>query len=190
MPNTEMYQHRMIGYYPEIIAMIKEFQAIITAEAPEFDLHAEGRDHVLADAYISTMQEDRISQWEKALGIIPVADSTVSDRRETVIARIRGQGKLNTAAISSIVNAFTGGTANSWVANSTLYVEITPPPTNKSYKFANVEQELKKKVPAHIKLNVYRNYFEWGELKSMCDTWQDVKDTFDTWGDVVLYIVT
>ena len=66
-------------------------------------------------------------------------------------------------------------------------VEITPPRNNKQYQFANVEQELKHKVPAHLGFKVSRNYTEWGELKNTYATWQDVKNTFGTWEDVYLF---
>lgn len=182
-----MYQERMNSYYPPIIQSIKEFQAIIDSEYPEFEDLAEDRTKIIDDAYLTTMSEQRVEQWENILGIKPLESSSVSDRRETIIARIRGQGKLNTALINSIVNAFTGGTANSWVKDGVLYVEITPPPENKQFKFDNVEQELELKIPAHLGFKVSRNYYEWGEVKNSHATWQDVKDSFDTWQDVYVF---
>ena len=181
--SVEMYNSRMIGYYPQVIGAITEFKAIVESEAPEFDLLNTNVTNTLNDAYLSTMGEERISQWEKILGIIQLDNSTLEDRRDTIIARISGQGKLNTKLINSIVNSFTGGTANSWVEDSVLYVEITPPPNNKSYRFENVEQELSKKVPAHLGLKVSRNYYEWGEVKNNFSTWKDVLD-IGTWNDV------
>ena len=182
-----MYRERMNNYYPQVIQSIKEFQAIIDAEYPEFEDLEEGKYKLIEDAYLTTMSEQRVEQWENILGIKPLESSSVSDRRETIIARIRGQGKLNTELISSIVNAFTGGTANSWVDNSILYVEITPPPGNKQFKFANVERELSLKVPSHLGFNVSRNYYEWGDVKNNNNTWQDVKDNFDSWYDLYLF---
>lgn len=183
-----MYGQRMINYYPQVISCIQEFRSIIKAEYPEIEELSNGKDKVVNDAYLLTMTEDRIESWEKVLGISPIDDSTLDDRRDTIIARIRGQGKLNTQLISSIVNAFTGGTANSWIEDSVLYVEITPPPDNKQYKFANVEQEISKKVPAHLGFNVSRNYFTWNEIETEYTTWQDVNDGFDSWKDVYLYV--
>lgn len=180
-----MYKDRMINYYPEVVKAITEFQAIIDAEYPIFEELAEARKKVIDDAYLTTMGETRISQWEQMLGITPIKDSSVEDRRDTIIARIRGQGKLNTATINSIVNTFTGGTARSWVENSCLYVEITPPPNNKSYRFANVEQELKKKIPAHLGFNVKRNYYEWQDVLDNQVIWQNVYD-LGTWERVYL----
>ena len=183
-----MYRERMKRYYPQVIQSVLEFQAIIDSEYPEFEeLKAEQRT-VIDNAYLTTMGEERIKQWEKILSIRPVENSSLEDRRETIIARIRGQGKLNTELINLIVGTFTGGTANSWVADGTLYIEITPPPDSKSYKFENVEQELKHKLPAHLRLNVSRNYYTWGEVEAKCEFWQDVLDEFGTWEEVLLTI--
>lgn len=188
--SQSIFGQRMIDYYPQVISCIQEYRAIIKSEYPEIEAVNDRKDKTLADAYLLTMTEDRIESWEKVLNIAPLDDSTLDDRRDTIIARIRGQGKLNTELINSIVNAFTGGTANSWIADSCLYVEITPPPNNKQYKFANVEQELSKKVPAHLDFKVSRNYYEWRELQNNFATWQDVKDGCDTWNDVYLYVPT
>lgn len=182
-----MYQTRMNNYYPKVVQAITEFKAIINGEYPEFDLLAESVDGINEDAYLLTMGEKRIEQWEQLLGIRPLEDSSLSDRRETIIARIRGQGKLNTALINAIVNTFTGGTANSWIEDSVLYVEVTPPPNNKAFKFDNVEQELRLKVPAHLGFNVSRNYYDWAEVKQGNATWGDVKNNFETWNEVYIF---
>lgn len=184
--DAEIYKYRMSNYYPQVIQNILEFKAIIDGEYPEIDrLHTAAND-VVSDAYLQTMSEDRLYQWEQVLGIKPVSDSTIEDRRETIIARIRGQGKLNSAMINRIVSAFTGGTANSYLKNGTLCVEITPPPNNKSYKFDNVEQELKNKVPAHLGLNVTRNYNRWGAIQDI--DWQSVNEQFGSWREVLYSI--
>jgi hypothetical protein len=176
----------MNDYYPQVVQNISEFKAIIDAEYPEFELKSNAITRVTNDAHLSTMSLERVEQWERILGISQLEGSTLDDRRETIIARIRGQGKLNTSLINSIVNVFTGGTANSWVEGSTLYVEITPPPNNKQFKFANVEQELKNKVPSHLGFNITRRYTTWGELKDMFKTWGDVHNELPTWMDVYL----
>ena len=183
-----MYRERMINYYPQVIQAITEFQAIIDSESPEIQSLSEGVQRVIDDAYLLSMSEERIEQWENMLGIQPLENSSVEDRRDTVIARIRGQGKLNSELINIIVNTFTGGTANSWIKDSTLYVEITPPPDNKAYRFENVEQELAKKVPAHLGFKVERNYYTWEEIEKTHSTWQEVENNFNTWEDVLLFV--
>lgn len=182
-----MYRERMNAYYPEVIQKITEFKSIIDSEYPEFEDVSLIKDSVTDNAYLTTMSESRVEEWEQIFGIRPVGGSTLSDRRETIIARIRGQGKLNTELINSIVKTFTGGSANSWVEGSILYVEITPPPENKQYIFANVEQELAKKIPAHLGFQVSRNYYDWGEVKRDNSTWQDIKDNFEIWNEVFIF---
>lgn len=187
-PEVAVYKQRMLNYYPQVIQNILEFQAIISSECPEIaELHSATED-VLSNAYLTTMSETRIAQWEAVLGIRPIEGSSIEDRRDTIIARVRGQGKLNSTLINTIVNTFTGGTANSWIKDGVLYVEITPPSTSKSYRFENVEQELRNKVPAHLGLQVNRNYYTWEETKNKCATWGDVNSSFDKWEDVLLFI--
>ena len=183
-----MYRERMNDYYPQVIQAILEFQAIIDAEYPEFEALEDNNNKVLCDAYLLTMTEDRVKEWESMLRIHPLEGSSIDDRRDTVVARIRGQGKLNTKLINTIVGTFTGGTANSWVDNNILYVEITPSPTNKQYRFENVEQELSKKIPAHMGFQVSRNYYDWNEIKTNLVTWNDVKSELGTWEDVLLFV--
>lgn len=186
--NDFLIADRMLDYYPQSVRDIKEFQAIVDSEGNEFDMMKTALQSVTDNAYLTTMDEGRVEAWEKLLNIKPIENSTLDDRRDTIVARIRGQGKLNSELISSIVNAFTGGTAISYIVDSTLYVEITPPANNKSFQFPNVYQELAKKVPAHLGFVVSRNYMEWNEIQDTFATWQDVKDTCATWTDVCLYV--
>jgi hypothetical protein len=181
-------KNRMFNYYPKVIQTILEFKAITDHEGQELNDLRLGLDDLISNAYLGTMLEDRIILWESMLGIKPLDGTTFEDRRETVIARIRGQGKLNTELIDKIVNVFTGGTANSWIEDSVLYVEITPPSDNKQFIFENVEQELKNKIPAHLGLKVSRNYYTWGEVKDNHATWGDVKTEFDSWKSVYIFI--
>ena len=183
-----MYRERMTNYYPEVIKRLLEFQGIIDGEYHEFELLGECGDRIINDAYLLTMTEDRISEWEKALEIAVTEGDTLQDRREVIIARIRGQGKLNTALINSIVSAFTNGTAESWFEDSVLHVDITPPPNNKQFKFPNVERELMKKIPAHLGLMVRRNYATWGEIADNFTDWNDVMNSFVNWEEVATYV--
>lgn len=179
---------RMFGYYPKVIQSILEFRAITEQDGQELNNLRNGLDDVISNAYLGTMLEDRIVQWEKALGITPIDGTTFDDRRETIIARIRGQGKLNTTLINNIVNVFTGGTANSWVEDGVLYVEITPPRNNKHFVIENVEQELKYRVPAHLDFQITRNYNSWGDLKNNFGTWGTVQTELGNWESVYMFI--
>ena len=178
---------RMKNYYPEAIRAILELQAVIKTEGFEVDFLKNDIALTVNEAYLTTMGEERISSWEKALGIVSSTTDSVEDRREVIIARVRGQGKLNTAQINSIVGAFTGGTANSYIKDSVLHVEITPPPENKQYKFTNVVQELSNKVPAHLGITVTRKYATWEEIYKNYANWNTVNQ-LESWQDLMLWV--
>lgn len=178
---------RMIEYYPMVIKKILDFQALINAEGHEIDALKATIVRILDEAYLTTMSEKRIAQWEQILELTHSNTDSLEDRRTAIIARIRGQGKLNTALINSIVNAFTGGSALSYIKDSVLYVEISPPQDNKQYTFENVVKELSKKVPAHIGLKVIRNYATWGEVRDNFADWNAINQ-LGTWEDLLLYV--
>lgn len=183
----EEIKTRVYSYYPLAVLEIKDIQCVLDVLIPYFYQCDLGLQEVLKNATFMTMSEERTQEWEKLLGITPIANSTLQDRRETIIARIRGIGKLNTESINAIVKTFTGGYAESYFKNSTLYVEITPPPNDKRFIFENVEQELKRRVPAHINFKVSRNYYTWGEVDVNNENWQAVEDGFESWFDLYLY---
>lgn len=187
---------RMNNYYPEVIKVIKEFQALFYTLGFDIDFFRSEIYLTMDDAFLQSMGEERINQWEKALDIEPDSTASIEDRREVIMARIRGGYKLNTDSINDIVNTFTKGSAESWFdpVNSRINVEITPPPTSKAYKFTNVVKELQRRIPAHLTLSVTRNYFTWNDIKEIkkadgtAADWQYIKNNFEDWEAVRRYV--
>lgn len=179
-----MYHERMLGYYPKAIQEIEEFQAIIDSEYLEVTELKNNIDEVLADAYLTTMSEERIAEWEKLLSIRPLEESTLEDRRETIIARIRGQGKLNTNLIKTIVRTFTDSECETWMEENVLTVHVSPSKNGKKYLLDNVIQELSLKLPAHLRLSVSRTNESWADVKKKHTNWNSILDNYSTWEDV------
>lgn len=185
------YNEQMLNYYPEVIKAIREFQELINTQSIQVEEIHEKLVELLEDAFISTAHEDRIAEWEQVLGITPLPqgddelETWLSDRRETIIARLYQPSRLNTQSISDIVSIFTGGKAISYFKDGIIHVFISPPKNNKKYKFENVEQELKQKVPAHLLFEVNRNYQLWAKLKTDHITWGDVLDDHSDWDEVL-----
>ena len=186
------YNELMLNRYPEVIKAIREFRVLIKTQSLQVEeLHNELY-KIFSNAFVNSADISRIEQWEKLMGIIPLPqgedseETWLSDRRETILARLYHVEKLNSDSIANIVSIFTGGTAVSYFKDSTIHVLIYPPKDNKSYKFENVEQELIKKKPAHLGFKVERGYITWLEINDKFSTWQDVKNAFNTWEDVLL----
>lgn len=178
----------MLQRLPKVFSVIEDFQAIMSSEGFEFNTSDANAMDILTNAYLSTMGEDRIKVWERILKINPIQGSSLSDRRETIQARLYNNDKLNTNSINHIVGIFTGGTAESWFEDSTLYVTILPPPGNKAYRFENVEQELLQRIPSHINFQVTRQYYTWQETYDDNADWQSVYDNYPTWEDLLLTV--
>lgn len=188
------YNKQMLNYYPEVIKAIREFKLIIEAQSVEFEKLHNILSQTLANAYIRTADESRIAEWERFLKIVPLPqgndsyETWLEDRRSTILARLYSTPKLNKKSIDDIVSIFTGGTAKSYFKDGTVYVRIYPPKNNRQYKFENVEQELRIKIPAHLEFKVDRNYYTWFEINEKYATWEDVKNNFSTWEDVLLNV--
>lgn len=186
------YNEHMLNRYPEIIKSIREFQLLIATQALEVEEMHEELTRILGNAYVETADESAIQKWERLLDIVPLdqgeddLETWLADRRETIMARLFTVEKLNTKSISDIVQIFTGGTATSYFKNGTIHVLIYPPKDNKQFKFDNVEQELRKKIPAHLMFQVSRNYYTWLQTKSNYSTWGDIKNGVPTWEELLL----
>lgn len=185
------YNEQMLNYYPEVIKAIREFQVLINTQSVEVSRLHEELTRLLGNAYIVSADENRINMWEQFLGITPLPqgddslETWLSDRRETIMARIYQTPKLNTESISNVVNIFTGGSATSYFKDGIIHVLISPPRDNKKFKFENVEQELKQKAPAHLFFSVMRNYQAWAKIKTDHITWGDVLADHSDWGEVL-----
>lgn len=175
----------MIGYYPKVIQDISEFQSIVNAEFPEFELLNEGKECVLSDAYLTTMSEERIKLWEKILGISVIEESTLEDRRNTIMARLRGKGKLNTASINAIVKACTGGECKSWITDGTLYIRLSILPEDRKYLLNILIPEIEAKLPAHLNYLIGEAGQFWMEVNDERSNWDEVRLTYGTWENVL-----
>ena len=185
------YNEQMLNYYPEVIKAIREFQVLINTQSIEVTKLHEELARLLENAYFVDADERRITMWEQLLGITPLPqgddslETWLSDRRETIAARLYQTHKLNSESISNIVKIFTGGDAKSYFKDGVIHVLISPPRENKKYKFENVEQELRQKAPAHLLFNVARDYQEWANVKTDHITWGDVLADHSDWDEVL-----
>ena len=186
------YNEQMLNYYPEVIKSIREFQRLIETQSMEVEEMHEALTKILENAYVGSADESTIEKWEQTLAITPLPqgedsmETWLEDRRETILARLYSTPKLNTESIAEIVKIFTGGSAVSHFKDGTIYVLISPPKDNKQYKFSNVEQELRTKIPAHLMFQVDRHYYTWLQTKESNSTWLNVKNNFATWEDILL----
>lgn len=179
---------KMIDYYPEFIKKIQDIAAVTYAVGVELD-HLRAREVELTNnGFLYFMDESRTAEWEKALGMSYSESDSLDDRRKAVIARLRAKNNLNTETIHKIVTTFTGGTATISFSDGTLKVDIKPPANGVEFNLDTVTRELRKQLPAHLKLVVNRDYSTWNYIKTTYASWNDVKTSFASWQDVYDYV--
>jgi hypothetical protein len=61
---------KLIDYLPEIIAKIREFKLLTTAEDPEFELLWQSHDEVVNNMFIDSCDMDALTRYEKIFHIL------------------------------------------------------------------------------------------------------------------------
>lgn len=172
---------KMIGWYPPMVVAVDTLSAVNDVVGHELD-HARARGAMLNNnAFLFWMDESRLAEWEKALGLTVSEDSTLDERRNVIIAKIRGQNKFSVSVIKSIVKTFTGGDAEVTVVDGVVTVKVLPPDDGQLYNLAALTWELKNKIPAHMLLNIERYYSTWGDVKDNETSWQTIRNGYNTW---------
>ena len=172
---------KMIGWYPTTVVAVDALRAVNDVVGHELD-NARARGALLNNnAFLFWMDESRLAEWENALEIDVPENSTVEERRNVIIAKIRGQNKFNVSNIKSIVKTFTGGDAEVTVADGVISVKVLPPNNGQLYNQSALVWELKNKIPAHMQLNIERYYSTWGDVKSNETSWQSIRSGYTNW---------
>ena len=172
---------KMIGWYPTTVVAVDALRAVNDVVGHELD-NARARGALLNNnAFLCWMDESRLAEWENALEIDVPENSTVEERRNVIIAKIRGQNKFNVSNIKSIVKTFTGGDAEVTVADGVISVKVLPPNNGQLYNQSALVWELKNKIPAHMQLNIERYYSTWGDVKNNETSWQSIRSGYTNW---------
>lgn len=77
----------LLSYLPPFMQEYREFQALFSAENPEFMLVWKAAEKLLNNEFIATADEYGISKFEKLLNILPNASDSLEDRRFRVQMR-------------------------------------------------------------------------------------------------------
>lgn len=118
--------------------------------------------------------------YERAL-LIPVdRNKPLSERRERIKAKLRGQGKVGVDLIKSIAGSWAGGTVEVAIASSVIKItfsDIIGVPSN----LKDVEEAIREVKPAHLDIEFIFLYNTWNKVKH--STWQHLADY--SWNDVL-----
>jgi hypothetical protein len=141
----------LIKYLPDYYENVKETNALMEAENPEFDLQWESVYQVRRNQFILEADERRIRRWEKLLRLRPdYRTQGLDHRKAVVIMRLGNRDKLTYRWLLSKVNDVFGSDNNSVDLRHNeymLWVRIYDDPMDLSYDFLLY---LRKTIPANL----------------------------------------
>lgn len=180
---------RMMEYLPPFWHEYAEMQQILQNEGLELDDLDDSSNCILNDAFILTMGESRIEEWEAWLKLPP--NGTLDDRRMAILSYFAVIAKMTRESIEVLVaSLYSNARAEVIFKNSTISITIKPLPDHDSDEldFQRLLNQLKLRKPCHITLFTERWHCTWGDIKNGFNTWQALKDDRKSWQHVLEFI--
>lgn len=178
--SQEEYFVDLARYAPPFLAELREMAEIYRTQGYEVgQLEHDLRD-LLDQCFISTATWGLI-RWENVYGVTTNLSLSYEQRREILMAKLRGQGTTTRKMIEETAAAFSGGEVKVIEDNPNSlfiiqFVGIKGIPRNMQ-AFITMLEDIK---PAHLTYRFEYRYTVWNELKSY--TWDRLGAM--TWDDV------
>ena len=154
----------ILDYLPDVIKEIKEFDAIATAENPEINNLWQNHQKVFDNQFISTLDADGCTRWEKMLNITPKGTATVEDRRLAISARINASLPYTYRQLENFLRNICDDDYTMTLdnANYTLTVLLN---LSRQNQFDAVSNLLTRVMPANIVFEVGLKYNQYKSIK-------------------------
>lgn len=174
------YYVNLAQYAPQFLARVKEIQEIYAAQGYEMGILQYCVDDMRRQFFIQTATWG-LANWENVFGITTNMALSYEDRREILLAKIRGQSTTTKEMIISTAATFSGGEVdivedcgnNRFIIR---FIGIKGIPRNMN-AFIEMLEEIK---PAHLAYTFEYRYTTWNGIKSL--DWNAVK--LKTWDEI------
>lgn len=167
-------------YAPPFLAEIRELAEIYRTQGYEVGQLQHELEELIDQCYIVTATWG-LSRWEQMFGVATNMSLTYEQRREILMAKLRGQGTTTRKMIEDTAVAFSGGEVKVIEDNPShlfviRFVGIKGIPRNMQAFIAMLE-DIK---PAHLAYRFEYRYTIWREVKPY--TWAQIR--LMTWSEV------
>lgn len=161
-----MIEHKkLIEYLPPFLAEYREYRRLFAVLQAEEDAILQRVDKALTSTYIAIADGEGVARWEGMLGIVPNAQETLEDRRESIKMKLAGSKPYTYRKLVEILDGLLG--EGEYQLNMvpeefrlTVLVELTS-----RFQQEAVDNLLKRIVPANMICIVGVRYRQYGELK-------------------------
>lgn len=180
---------RMMGYLPNYWHEYEEMQQILKSQGAELDDLDEESNCLLNDAFILTMSETRIAEWESWLKLPP--NGALQDRRLAILNYFSVISKMTRESIQTLVaSLYNNARATVVFKDSTIRIKIKPVAEHDSDEldFQRLLDQLEKRKPCHIALLTQRWMCSWRDVYHGFNSWRDVMNDRQTWRHLMLWI--
>ena len=144
---------------------------------------------ILTDAFLTTMGESRIREWEIWLKLPPTG--TLEERRSRIAQKFGVVSKLNEREIKTLVATLhNDARAKVQLLDSDIKITVIPLPEHQTDEldFTSLTSQLSVRKPCHLGLIIERGYSTWGGVRDgRLRSWGEVRALKD-WEEVLLYI--
>ncbi|MEK4360798.1 putative phage tail protein [Paenibacillus sp. FSL M7-1455] len=177
-------QRDMHDYLPKYYEGVKVADNIVDRESEELaKLNANIFD-VLAQFFIETATWG-LAHWERIFGVTTDPTKTYAQRREVLLSKLRGVGKVDIELIKNVASAY----ANGEVAVTNKAAEYTIVITFVSTlgvpdQIGLLKDTLRDIVPAHMAIDYVFRFYTYAELKATGMTYAEVAATGKTYAEI------
>lgn len=162
-----MNNRMLLNYLPAPLREIREFKAIFEGKQGDYEELWRVVRHIPAERSVQTATEIGISHWETILGITPLSEDTLEDRRFRVQTRLLNDSKMNFAILRRKLDALCGTGAYEIDYRSDEYYLGVRVALRVKNVVASVFEMLDKEVPANFVLETDLLYITYGALEKM-----------------------
>ncbi len=158
------YYVDLARYAPPFLSEIRELKAIYEAEGYAAGLLEHELSDLLDQCFISTSTWG-LTRWEQVYGLATNMALSYEQRREILMAKLRGQGTTTAQMIKETAETFSGGEIEVIEDNpnnhfTVRFIGIKGIPRNMN-AFISMLEDIK---PAHLAYSFEYRYTTWGEL--------------------------
>lgn len=140
----------LLSYWFPILRGLKEFKEIAKAEEPELKLLLDELERLFGNAFIETADEYGISRFEKIMGITPLGDDTLEDRRFKVQVKWNETSRYTLETLDSQIKVICGEGGYSIKMDYAKYSLTVKVSLSNSKNIVIIQELLDKVVPANI----------------------------------------
>jgi hypothetical protein len=186
-PVTSTAGQKIMGYVPRYYETSRLFRALSQARGEELDQVTGALDRIL-DQFFARTATWGLTDWEKELNLQPEPGFSHQERRDRIVAKLRGYGTCTISLVKQVAEAYEKG-AVEVIQDHGLYkiiikfVDTGGIPPN----LDNLRAAVREIVPAHLGVEFAYNYLIWSELDTAEITWNDLDDLQMTWEEFEIW---